>query len=76
MTAVSGTLHEEFHSHDYTRTGGPFEMVQLWVNLPAVDKMAAPRYQTLLNGDIPGVASPGPISPPPPVESRCSTSPS
>lgn len=53
MTAASGILHEEFHSRDYTRTGGPFEMVQLWVNLPAADKMAAPHYQTLLNRDIP-----------------------
>lgn len=59
MTAASGILHEEFHSRDYTRTGGPFEMVQLWVNLPAADKMAAPRYQTLLNRDIPNVALPG-----------------
>jgi redox-sensitive bicupin YhaK (pirin superfamily) len=33
-------------------------MVQLWVNLPAKDKMGAPRYQTLLNADIPAVALP------------------
>lgn len=59
MTAASGVLHEEFHSPEYTRTGGPFEMVQLWVNLPAADKMAAPRYQTLLDQDIPSVALPG-----------------
>jgi len=59
MTAASGILHQEFHSAEYTRTGGPFEMVQLWVNLPAADKMAAPRYQTLLNQNIPGVALPG-----------------
>lgn len=59
MTAASGILHQEFHSGEYTRTGGPFEMVQLWVNLPAADKMAAPRYQTLLNQDIPNVALPG-----------------
>jgi redox-sensitive bicupin YhaK (pirin superfamily) len=58
MTAAAGILHEEFHSQDYTRKGGPFEMVQLWVNLPAADKMAAPRYQTLLNRDIPNVALP------------------
>ena len=58
MTAASGILHQEFHSQDYTRTGGPFEMVQLWVNLPAADKMAAPRYQTLLDRDIPNVALP------------------
>ncbi|WP_333682895.1 pirin family protein [Pontibaca methylaminivorans] len=58
MTAASGILHEEFHSHDYTRRGGPFEMVQLWVNLPAADKMAAPHYQLLENGSIPSVPLP------------------
>lgn len=58
MTAASGILHQEYHSHDFTRSGGPFEMVQLWVNLPAKDKMSAPRYQTLLNTDIPKVALP------------------
>jgi redox-sensitive bicupin YhaK (pirin superfamily) len=55
MTAASGILHEEFHSKEFTRTGGTLEMVQLWVNLPASDKMTAPRYQTLLNDDIPSV---------------------
>lgn len=55
MTAASGILHEEFHSHDFTRTGGTLEMVQLWVNLPAKDKMAPARYQTLLNKDIPAI---------------------
>jgi quercetin 2,3-dioxygenase len=58
MTAASGVLHDEFHSHDFTRTGGLFEMVQLWVNLPARDKMAPPAYQTLLAADIPAVALP------------------
>jgi redox-sensitive bicupin YhaK (pirin superfamily) len=58
MTAASGIIHEEFHSRDFTRTGGTLEMVQLWVNLPARDKMAAPGYQTLLAGDIPTVALP------------------
>lgn len=58
MTAASGILHEEFHSRDFTRTGGMLEMVQLWVNLPAKDKMAAPRYQTLLDRDIPSVDLP------------------
>jgi redox-sensitive bicupin YhaK (pirin superfamily) len=53
MTAASGILHEEFHSPEFTRTGGAFEVVQLWVNLPAKDKMAAPRYQTLLDAGIP-----------------------
>ena len=44
MTAGRGLLHEEFHSPGYGRRGGPFEMVQLWVNLPAKDKMTAPGY--------------------------------
>jgi redox-sensitive bicupin YhaK (pirin superfamily) len=56
MTAGSGILHEEFHSTNYAKAGGPFEMVQLWVNLPAKDKMAAPGYQAILNSDIPAVA--------------------
>ncbi|WP_085577520.1 MULTISPECIES: pirin family protein [unclassified Pseudomonas] len=55
MTAASGILHEEFHSRDFARTGGRMEMVQLWVNLPAKDKMAAPGYQTILDGDIPDI---------------------
>src|SRR5208282_5316705 len=59
MTAASGILHDEFHSRDFTRTGGMLEMVQLWVNLPAKDKMAAPRYQTLLNAQIPSIALAG-----------------
>ncbi len=55
MTAASGILHEEFHSHAFTRSGGTLEMVQLWVNLPARDKMAEPGYQTLLDAQIPSV---------------------
>jgi quercetin 2,3-dioxygenase len=58
MTAASGILHEEFHSREFTRAGGTLEMVQLWVNLPAKDKMAAPGYQTLLDADIPSVDLP------------------
>ena len=58
MTAASGILHEEFHSREFTRTGGTLEMVQLWVNLPAKDKMSAPGYQTLLNRDIPSIELP------------------
>jgi redox-sensitive bicupin YhaK (pirin superfamily) len=53
MTAAGGILHEEFHSPDFTRTGGPFRMVQLWVNLPASAKMSAPGYQPITNADIP-----------------------
>ncbi len=58
MTAGSGILHEEFHSAAFSKTGGTLEMVQLWVNLPAKDKMTPPRYQTLLNQDIPVVELP------------------
>ena len=58
MTAASGILHEEFHSQAFTRSGGTLDMVQLWVNLPAKDKGAAPGYQTLLDKDIPAVALP------------------
>ncbi|MGH6950071.1 MAG: pirin family protein [Vitreimonas sp.] len=55
MTAASGILHEEFHSAAFTRDGGTMEMVQLWVNLPAKDKMTPPGYQTLLDAQIPSV---------------------
>ena len=55
MTAASGILHEEFHSPAFTRDGGALEMAQLWVNLPAIHKMSAPRYQTILNSNIPRV---------------------
>lgn len=59
MTAAAGILHEEFHSRGFTRTGGPFRMVQLWVNLPAKDKMSAPGYQSIRDGDVPAVDLPG-----------------
>jgi redox-sensitive bicupin YhaK (pirin superfamily) len=59
MTAGAGILHEEFHSRDFTRRGGTLEMVQLWVNLPARDKLVAPGYQTVLNADTPTVPLPG-----------------
>ena len=58
MTAASGILHEEFHSRDYAARGGAFHMAQLWVNLPASDKMATPGYQSLTNAQIPDVALP------------------
>ena len=58
MTAASGILHEEFHSPGFTKTGGPFQMIQLWVNLPAKDKMSPPRYQSIRGGDIPSVDLP------------------
>jgi redox-sensitive bicupin YhaK (pirin superfamily) len=53
MTAAGGIVHEEFHSPDFMRRGGELEMVQLWVNLPARDKMSAPSYQTLRAQQIP-----------------------
>ncbi|MBC7752438.1 MAG: pirin family protein [Candidatus Saccharibacteria bacterium] len=53
MTAGAGVIHEEFHSPEYTKTGGEFEMVQLWVNLPAKDKMTPGHYQGILNAQIP-----------------------
>jgi redox-sensitive bicupin YhaK (pirin superfamily) len=56
MTAASGILHEEFHSERFTREGGSMSMMQLWVNLPARHKMAKPRYQTILDADIPRIA--------------------
>lgn len=58
MTAGSGLLHREFHSPEFTRRGGPFELMQLWVNLPAKSKMTAPRYQGLTAKDIPVVELP------------------
>ena len=59
MTAASGLVHEEFHGREFARRGGRFEMVQLWVNLPAAHKKAPPRYQGLLAADIPTVTLPG-----------------
>ncbi|MFQ4138252.1 pirin family protein [Nodosilinea sp. PGN35] len=58
MTAAAGLVHEEFHGPNFAQTGGPFEMVQLWVNLPAKDKMSAPRYQGITADRIPVVHLP------------------
>jgi redox-sensitive bicupin YhaK (pirin superfamily) len=58
MTAGAGILHEEFHSPAFAKSGGTLDMVQLWVNLPAKDKLTAPRYQTLMRQDIPVVDLP------------------
>ena len=52
MTAAGGIIHEEYHSPGFAKTGGPFRMVQLWVNLPAKDKMAPGGYQGILNADM------------------------
>lgn len=58
MTAASGVVHDEFHGPGFARSGGWFEMVQLWVNLPARYKMTPPRYQGLSASRIPEVAIP------------------
>lgn len=58
MTAGAGILHEEFHSPSFAQSGGALEMVQLWVNLPAKDKLTAPGYQAISTHDIPVVALP------------------
>ena len=55
MTAAGGVVHEEKHSQSFSEEGGTFEMVQLWVNLPAALKMSAPRYQPLLDREFPRV---------------------
>src|SRR5262245_29545591 len=55
MTAASGVVHEEGHERAFTRRGGDLEMVQLWVNLPAKDKMSPPHYQEILDRQIPTV---------------------
>ena len=52
MTAASGILHKEYHEESYSRRGGPFQMVQLWVNLPGAHKMDPPRYQPILAAEM------------------------
>jgi quercetin 2,3-dioxygenase len=56
MTAGGGILHQEFHSAAFTKSGGLFRMMQLWVNLPAASKLTPPRYQAIEAGTIPAVA--------------------
>lgn len=52
MTAGSGLLHKEYHEEQFNREGGEFQMVQLWVNLPAKDKMTEPKYQAITNAEM------------------------
>jgi redox-sensitive bicupin YhaK (pirin superfamily) len=59
MTAAHGVLHEEKHSIEFSKKGGRMEMIQLWVNLPAKNKMSEPRYQGILNKNIPVVEQEG-----------------
>lgn len=59
MTAASGIVHQEFHSQAFTENGGLFHAIQLWVNLPAKDKMSPPRYQDIPSSKIPVVDGDG-----------------
>lgn len=52
MTAASGILHKEYHDLEYSKKGGPFQMVQLWVNLPAAHKMSKPKYQPITRSQM------------------------
>lgn len=52
MTAGSGILHQEYHEESFSKQGGTFQMVQMWVNLPAKDKETRPKYQDLLMNEM------------------------
>ncbi|MCB9227444.1 MAG: pirin family protein [Chitinophagales bacterium] len=56
MTAASGVLHKEYHETEWSKKGGEFQMVQLWVNLPAKYKMSSPKYQAIENASMNKVA--------------------
>ncbi len=59
MTAASGVLHKEYHEEEFSKKGGIFQMVQLWVNLPAKDKMSTPKYQAISHAQMAQHALPG-----------------
>jgi hypothetical protein len=59
MTAAAGVVHEEMHERGFARRGGVFEVVQLWVNLPAAHKLDPPGYQEIPAARIPAVELPG-----------------
>ncbi|WP_027127478.1 pirin family protein [Gelidibacter mesophilus] len=52
MTAANGILHKEYHEEEWSKKGGDFQMVQLWVNLPAKYKKTTPKYQAIKSKDI------------------------
>jgi redox-sensitive bicupin YhaK (pirin superfamily) len=58
MTAASGILHKEYHELEFSKKGGPFQMVQLWINLPAKDKMSTPKYQDVKQSEMSKVTLP------------------
>ena len=59
MTAASGLLHKEYHEKEFSRKGGLFQMVQLWVNLPAKYKMTSPKYQEITHAMMGSYQLPG-----------------
>lgn len=61
MTAAAGIVHQEFFSEEFRAQGGAFEMIQLWVNLPAKDKLSSPGYQSLTSDQIPTIELPNGI---------------
>jgi quercetin 2,3-dioxygenase len=52
MTSGKGILHKEYHEKNFSKKGGDMQMVQLWVNLPAKNKMTEPKYQNIENKDL------------------------
>lgn len=58
MTAASGILHKEYHEEGFSKQGGIFQMVQLWINLPAKYKMSKPKYQGVKQIEIQSVILP------------------
>ena len=52
MTAGAGILHKEYHEKEFSKKGGPFEMIQLWVNLPAKSKLTSPKYQAITAAEM------------------------
>ena len=56
MTAGKGIVHDEFHSEEFSKKGGVFEMVQLWINLPRKHKMTDPKYQEISSAVIPTIS--------------------
>jgi len=58
MTAGGGVLHKEYHEQTFNKSGGAFEMIQLWINLPKKHKMTAAKYQSILHTSKPKVELP------------------
>jgi len=59
MTAGAGILHKEYHEESFSKKGGIFQMVQLWVNLPAASRMTQPTYQGIKKSEMPALPLPG-----------------